>query len=195
MSAQAVRIAIFASGSGTNAGKIMEHFSGHKRIEVALVLSNRKDAYVLKRASDHGVETRVFNREEFQGDALSILLKEKGITHLVLAGFLWLMPSQLIKQFDNHIINIHPSLLPDFGGKGMYGMNVHQAVKHSGKNETGITIHLVNEQYDKGKILYQAKCKVLENDTAEQIAEKVHELEYQYFSEIIESWCLNEKIS
>lgn len=195
MSEKAVRIAIFASGSGTNAEKIMRHFSSHGQIEVALVLSNRQDAYVLKRAADHGIETKIFSRQDFEGNALSAFLKERNITHVVLAGFLWLMPAHIIKQFPDRIINIHPSLLPDFGGKGMYGMNVHEAVKRSGKNETGITIHLVNEQYDKGKVLFQAKCAVLENDSADQIAEKVHDLEYQYFSRIIEAWCLQEKIS
>lgn len=193
MSSKTVRIAIFASGSGTNAGKIMQYFSGHDQIEVALVLSNRQDAYVLNRAASFGVETKIFTKQQFEDGSIASLLKENKITHIVLAGFLWLIPAHLIQQYPKHIINIHPSLLPDFGGKGMYGMNVHQAVKRAGKKETGITIHLVNEQYDKGQILFQAKCAVLENETPEQIAEKVHELEYQYFSASIENWCTGEK--
>ncbi|MBI1289016.1 MAG: phosphoribosylglycinamide formyltransferase [Flavobacteriales bacterium] len=181
------RIAIFASGTGTNTVRIIEYFKGHSSIEVALVLSNKVDAPVLEKAKDLGVETFAFNRGAFYetNDVVEKLQADK-IDYVVLAGFLWKVPDNLLKAFPDRIINIHPALLPKFGGKGMYGINVHRAVKESGEAETGISIHLVNEEYDKGRMLFQARCKVLESDTPESIAAKVHELEYTNFPVEIE---------
>lgn len=183
------RIAIFASGSGTNAERIIKHFKGHPSIKVSLVLSNNPKAKVLERAAAAGVASLVFNRQEFY-ESKSVLetLRVKKIDLIVLAGFMWLVPEYLVKAYSDMMINVHPALLPKFGGKGMYGMHVHKAVKEAGETETGITIHLVNEEYDKGRVLHQAKCHVAKSDTAEIIAEKVHQLEYEHFSTQIERY-------
>ncbi len=181
------RLAIFASGSGTNAEQIMLHFKQHPKIEVALMLSNKPDAFVLARTKKFNVPCKVFTRQLFSDEVLHWLLEEK-ITHIVLAGFMWLMPSSIIKKFPGKIINIHPALLPKFGGKGMYGHYVHEAVKAAGEKETGITIHLVNEKYDEGEILCQASCTVDPYDSPEQIADKVHALEHRHYPEQIEKW-------
>ena len=185
------RIAIFASGTGTNAEEIFKYFQDHLSIEVVLLLSNNRNAYALERARKRNVATITFTKQEFY-DTQYVLsqLQQHGITHLVLAGFMWLIPQHLIKEFSGRIINIHPALLPKFGGKGMYGMKVHESVKAMGETETGITIHDVNEKYDDGKILFQAKCVVDTNDTPEQIANKVHELEYRYFPKVVEKWII-----
>ncbi len=183
------RLAIFASGSGTNAEQIILHFLGHKQIEVGLVLSNNPNAFVLERAKKLNVPVRIFSRVQFteSGEVLKWLKKNK-ITHIVLAGFMWLMPEKIIRQYPEKIINIHPALLPKFGGKGMYGIHVHEAVKAAGENVTGITIHVVNEKYDEGKILFQASCAIDATDSPERIAEKVHALEYQHYSNQIGKW-------
>jgi phosphoribosylglycinamide formyltransferase-1 len=183
------RIAIFASGSGTNAEQIMLHFQQHDSIEVALVLSNKADAFVLERAKKFKVPSKVFNREQFRetGEVLGWLMDNR-ITHIVLAGFMGLMPKNIIQAYPNKIINIHPALLPKFGGKGMYGHHVHEAVKAAGEKETGITIHQVNEKYDEGKILFQASTALASTDTPETIANKVHALEYKHYPEQIEVW-------
>lgn len=184
-------IAIFASGSGTNAEAIANYFKNSAAIKVRLILSNKPDAFVLTRAKHLGIPTRVFTREQFRetGEVIH-WLEEAGITHIVLAGFLWLVPEAFIKKFPDRIINIHPALLPKYGGKGMFGANVHEAVKQSGDRETGITIHLVNEKYDEGRTLLQAKCPVEKNDSPEQIAAKVHVLEYEHYPKVIEQWIL-----
>ena len=189
MSLTKKRIAIFASGSGSNAEKILIHFEHHQSIEVVLVLSNNPTAFALMRAANFNVPTKVFTKELFE-DTTVVLdwLQEKRVTHIVLAGFLWLVPSYLTDYYPDKIINIHPALLPKFGGKGMYGMRVHEAVKSFGEKETGITIHLVDEKYDGGKILFQAKREVLETDTPGQIADKVHALEYAHYPKVIEQW-------
>jgi phosphoribosylglycinamide formyltransferase-1 len=184
------RIAIFASGSGTNAENIIRHFKNHPQIEVAMLMSNKSDAYALTRASNLGISNAVFARPEFLNGSVCESLEKLGVTHIVLAGFLWLIPENLTRKFPNRIINIHPSLLPAYGGKGMYGARVHEAVKATGANETGITIHLVNEHYDEGRILFQAKCSISDADTPDDIAEKVHVLEYRHYPEIIENWIL-----
>lgn len=190
------RLAIFASGSGTNAGEIMKHFQYHEEVEVVILLSNNAQAFALQRAKNFGVETFVFSKSQFrESDDVFSMLNQREVTHVVLAGFMWLVPKNLILAFPHRIVNIHPSLLPRFGGKGMYGMHVHAAVKASGEMETGITIHEVNEQYDKGKILFQAKCQVQPADTPEGIAEKVHALEYAYFPKTIERWLLGQSTS
>jgi phosphoribosylglycinamide formyltransferase-1 len=188
------RLAIFASGSGTNAEEIFKFFKNHKQISVAGLLSNNPDAYALVRATNHDVPTMVFNRKQFrETDEVVSWLKEKEITHIVLAGFLWLIPENLIHTFPGKIINIHPALLPKFGGKGMYGMKVHEAVEAAGETETGITIHEVNEQYDEGRILFKAICLVMPDDTPEAIANKVHQLEYAWYPKVIENWVLGSK--
>jgi len=181
------RIAIFASGSGTNAEAIMQHFSNHATAEVALILSNKADAFVLERAKKYHVSTKVFNRAAFkESNEIVALLQAENISLIVLAGFLWLIPEQMVKAFPNKIINIHPALLPKYGGKGMYGMRVHEAVKTACEIETGITIHYVNEAYDEGQIIEQAKCVVLPEDTPEHIAQKIHQLEHEYFPKVID---------
>jgi len=186
------RIAIFASGSGTNAEEIMKRFQHHTSIEVVLLLSNNFQAYALERAKKFNVPSKVFNRSIFrESEEVLTWLREKNVTHIVLAGFMWLVPDYLIKAFSGKIINIHPALLPKFGGKGMYGMHVHEAVKAAGERETGITIHEVNEQYDEGKILFQATSRVDKTNTSEQIAQKVHALEYEHYPRVIEEWILN----
>jgi phosphoribosylglycinamide formyltransferase 1 len=189
MSEKKFRIAILASGSGSNAEEIFKYFKNHASIEVSLLLSNNPTAYALERAKKFDVPTAVFTREEFkQGHAIQSWLAEKKITHIVLAGFLWLIPDYLIQNFPHRIVNIHPALLPKFGGKGMYGMKVHEAVKSNLEFETGITIHEVNEHYDDGKVLFQASCPVAPDDTAETIAQKVHALEHAHFPRVIEQW-------
>lgn len=183
------RIAIFASGSGTNAEEIMKRFQHHPTIEVVLLLSNNAEAFALARAKKFNVPSKVFNRTVFrESEEVMTWLKEKNVTHIVLAGFMWLIPQYLIKSFPGKIINIHPALLPKFGGKGMYGMHVHEAVKAGGEKETGITIHEVNEKYDEGKILFQAKTQFTSSDTPDDIAKKVHALEYAHYSRVIEEW-------
>ncbi len=183
------RIAIFASGSGTNAEEIFNYFQGHPFIEIVLLLSNNPEAYALVRAKKYDVATKIFSKNQFrESEEVVNWLKQSGITHIVLAGFLWLIPKNLIKAFAPRIINIHPALLPKFGGKGMYGMKVHEAVKAAGEKETGITIHEVNEQYDDGRIVFQATCEVLSSDTPEQIADKIHRLEHAHYPKVIEQW-------
>ncbi|MCB9205696.1 MAG: phosphoribosylglycinamide formyltransferase, partial [Flavobacteriales bacterium] len=173
-----------------------EYFKGHSNIGVSLVLSNKADAPVLEKAKNLGVESVPFNRGKFyETNDVVEKLQAAEIDFVVLAGFLWKVPDNLLKAFPDRIINIHPALLPKFGGKGMYGMNVHRAVKESGEAETGISIHLVNEEYDKGRMLFQARCKVLESDTAESIAAKVHELEYTNFPREIELFIKSNEIA
>lgn len=179
------KFALFASGSGTNAQKIMEHFAENENVAVDSIWSNNPNAFVLQRAIRFGVETFVFSRHELYNTNFVVnQLKERGVGFIVLAGFLWLIPESLIHNFT--IINIHPALLPKYGGKGMYGMHVHEEVVKNNDLETGISIHYVNESYDDGKLIFQAKCEVLATDTPEDVAHKVHQLEYKYFPKIIE---------
>ena len=180
-------IAIFASGSGTNAENIINFFKENKKNEISIIFSNNKNAYVSQRAINHDIKYHIFSRPDFyNSDNVLKILKENNINFIVLAGFLWLIPEYLINEYPNKIINIHPALLPKYGGKGMYGMNVHKAVVENKESETGITIHYVNKEYDKGDILFQAKCPVSLNDTPEDVAKKIHELEYRHFPTIIE---------
>lgn len=182
------KIAIFASGSGSNAEEIMKYFNGHPSIEVTLLLTNNPNAYAIERAKKYSVLCKVFTKQDFENENVVEWLRAAGITHIALAGFLWLIPPSLLKAFPNKIVNIHPALLPKYGGKGMYGSKVHQAVKASGDTRTGITIHLVNTEYDEGEILAQKSIDVAPTDSAEDIANKVHELEYKYYPTVIESW-------
>jgi phosphoribosylglycinamide formyltransferase-1 len=187
------RIAIFASGSGSNAQRIIEYFQYHPQIRVALVLSNNPKAGVLERAARFDIPVHVFNRTDFyQSDDVLGLLESSGISFLVLAGFLWLMPSNLVQAFPGRIVNIHPALLPKYGGKGMYGLNVHKAVVEAGEKESGITIHFVNEHYDEGQPIFQATCPLQATDTPEEVALKVLELEHRYFPRVIEQVILGQ---
>jgi phosphoribosylglycinamide formyltransferase-1 len=187
-----IRIAIFASGGGTNAEEIFTYFKSNSSIQVVGLLSNNPEAYALQRAKNHGVPVLTFTRNEFRETTLVLdWLKEKQATHIVLAGFMWLVPQYLVQAYPNKIVNIHPALLPKFGGKGMYGIHVHEAVKAAGEKETGITIHLVNEKYDDGRVLFQASCDILQSDTAEDVAGKVHELEYRHYPRVIEQWVMS----
>ncbi len=177
-------IAIFASGSGTNAQRIMEYFADSQHIKVTCLLSNNPSAYALTRAANFGVDTLVFDRNEFYGSSLvTDYLVEKKTDLVVLAGFLWLVPANMTERFT--ILNIHPALLPRYGGKNMYGKYVHQAVIQNHEAFSGITIHLVNEKYDDGSIIFQARCNVDPGDTPESLAAKVHLLEYEHYPGII----------
>lgn len=180
------RIAILASGSGTNAEKIIKHFNSGPIVEVVRVLSNKKDAKVLERAKRLGVNTLHFDRTAFyESDTILELLKKEA-DYIILAGFLWKVPETIVQAFKDRIINIHPALLPKYGGKGMYGIRVHEAVVRNKEKETGITIHFVNDFYDAGAIIFQDSVAVTEKDTASTVAAKVHELEYKHFPRVIE---------
>lgn len=192
MPSKKFRLAIFASGNGTNAERIVQYFENHPAIEVVLLLSNNPNAYALQRAKDHSIKNVSFTRDQFRdGTLIRHYLAEAGVTHIVLAGFLWLIPPYLLEEFSERIINIHPALLPKYGGKGMYGSKVHEAVKQARELETGITIHLVNDRYDEGKILFQEKCNIDEDYSPEQIAACVHKLEHEHYPRVIEEWVLN----
>jgi phosphoribosylglycinamide formyltransferase-1 len=186
------RIAIFASGSGTNAQKIIEYFADSKEVIVDSLWSNNEDAYALIRAEKLGIETITFERDElYRTNEVLDQLYDRRIDMIVLAGFLWLLPAGLTELFT--VVNIHPALLPKYGGKGMYGINVHQAVLAAKDKVSGITIHRVNAEYDKGDIIFQATCPVLPADTPESLAARVHELEYQHYPRIIEEVLLNDE--
>jgi phosphoribosylglycinamide formyltransferase 1 len=186
------KIAIFASGSGTNAQNIIQTLGGS--ISVTAVYCNNPSAGVIGRAQSLGVNVFLFNRVQLytSGEVLSHIL-QSGAEYIVLAGFLWLIPAEMIALFPDRIINIHPALLPGYGGKGMYGDNVHKAVIANKEQESGITIHLVNERYDEGRYLLQAKCPVSEHDTPESLAKAVHNLEYEYFPKTILSYIQEHK--
>jgi phosphoribosylglycinamide formyltransferase 1 len=182
-----INIAIFASGTGTNAAKLIEYFRQHPNIRVSLIVSNRSDAGVLTLAQAQGIDQLVLQRAAFY-ETHSLLgdLQARQIGGIVLAGFLWLMPEYLVKAYAGRMVNIHPALLPRYGGKGMYGMNVHRAVKAAGDTHTGITIHYVNEHYDQGDIIFQARCAIAPEDSPEDIARKVQQLEHRHFAPVVE---------
>ena len=184
-------IAIFASGTGSNATKIVAHLNNHSSIKVALIVSNKSTAPVLQMATNNNIPTLLLNRHDFYNTEklLEDFTKYK-IDFIALAGFLWLVPPYLVQAFENKIINIHPALLPKYGGKGMYGMNVHKAVHANKEKESGITIHFVNEQYDEGNSIFQASCPIHPQDDPSTIQQKVLVLEHQYFPIIIESLLL-----
>lgn len=186
------RIAIFASGSGTNAQKIIEYFSTSKEIVVDSLWSNNENAYALIRAEKLGIETITFDSDEFyrSNDILDRLYDHR-IDLIVLAGFLWLVPRNLTELFP--VINIHPALLPKYGGKGMFGTNVHKAVLSSKDKESGITIHQVNQDFDKGKIIFQVTCPILPKDTPETLAARIHLLEHEHYPRVIEEILLKEE--
>jgi len=186
---QPARLAVFLSGNGSNAEAIFNHFKSHSTIKVALVLTNNPEAAGLERAHKFNIPSRVFTRQQFRENEEVIgWLKDAGVTHLILAGFLWLVPPHLIQAFPHRIINIHPALLPKYGGKGMFGIKVHEAVKNAGETETGITIHEVDEHYDQGRILFQGKCPVHSTYTVQQIVEQVQRLEHAHYPRVIERW-------
>ena len=185
------RIALFASGNGTNAERIALYFKNHPQFQIGPVFYNRKQAYVAQRAENLGIEAIYLPDSRLkEADTVLNLLKTHGITHIVLAGYLSLIPAYLTAAYPQRIVNIHPALLPAYGGKGMYGHHVHEAVAANREKESGITIHLVDEHYDRGAILFQARCPLSPGDTPDRIAEKVHALEYRHFPEVIEQWVL-----
>lgn len=189
------KIAIFASGSGTNAENIIRYFKERELIDVALLVSNNPDAYALKRAEKEKVRAVVMDKSYRNSEQRVMeLLQQYEIDCIVLAGYLLLIPPWLTRKYEGRIINIHPALLPRYGGKGMYGDHVHKAVIQAGEKKSGITIHYVNEQYDKGDIIFQAECPVLPNDTPDSLAARIHELEYRHFPQVIEKVIL-EKVS
>jgi len=180
------KISIFASGGGSNAQKIHDYFEGDSEVVIDSVVCNNPNAKILKRADSWGCEKYVVDKDEFKNsDELSELLLRRGTDLIVLAGFLWLVPASLLKAFPDKIVNIHPALLPNYGGKGMHGMNVHKAVQNAAEKESGITIHYINEEYDKGDVIFQASCPV-EGMEFDEIAAEVLKLEHKYFPEVIE---------
>ncbi|MFN8134714.1 MAG: phosphoribosylglycinamide formyltransferase [Bacteroidales bacterium] len=188
------RIAVFASGSGSNAQRIAEYFSGTGLLEIAAIYCNNPDAYVLERAKILGIPSVLFDRDGFyHSDNVLADMRSRDVDWVILAGFLWLIPAYILKAFPQRIINIHPALLPAYGGKGMYGMKVHQAVIAAGDAESGITIHHVNEHYDEGDIIFQARCSIATGDTPEDLAAKIHELEYEHFPRVIRDLVANKE--
>lgn len=183
----AKKIVIFASGTGTNAENIIRHFQKSDTAKVVAVFSNRRSAGALKKAHDLNVKALLFDKEAmyYSHDVLNVLRDIKPDL-IVLAGFLWLMPKRILQQFSNKVINIHPALLPNYGGKGMYGSKVHEAVIANKEKESGISVHYVNEKYDEGQIIFQATTQLDNTDTPDSLASKVHELEYRHFPEVIE---------
>lgn len=180
------RISVFASGSGSNAQKFFEFFQDHPEIEIVSVFTNNKSAGVIDRANNFGIPHHIYNRTYWQtGEVIMNLLKEEKVDFIVLAGFMLLIPNGLVKAYPNRIFNIHPALLPKFGGQGMYGMNVHKAVKAAEETESGITIHFVNENYDEGQIIAQASCAIDRSDSAESIAKKVLRLEHENYPKVV----------
>ena len=184
------RLGIFASGTGSNAININNYFRGHDQIEVVKIYCNNPSAGIIPNAAKEGIALQVFTKQELNSATLVDQLKADKIDYVILAGFLWLIPPHLIAAFPNRIINIHPALLPNYGGKGMYGMHVHEAVIANNEKESGITIHLVSEEYDKGAPLFQAKTRIESGDTPERLAKKIHALEYAHFPETIEHYVL-----
>lgn len=181
------RIAIFASGSGSNAEKISAYFSDRTDVEVTLILTNNPQAGVIARARKLHIPVLVFDRKTFyESERILDILKNNNIDLVVLAGFMMLIPTYLVDGFENKIINIHPALLPKYGGKGMYGSFVHEAVVAAGEKESGITIHFVNEHYDEGNIIFQTSCEVLPGDTPDDVATKIHVLEHTHFPQVID---------
>lgn len=189
-----IQLAIFGSGNGTNAQRITEYFSTIEDIAVNCIIYNKKDAYIAQRAQNLGITAQYFNRKDFyeNGNVLNYL-QEREIDYIILAGFLWLVPENLLEAYPNKIVNIHPALLPNYGGKGMYGERVHEAVIANHEKESGITIHVVDNHYDKGTTLFQAKCEINEEDTPDSLAQKIHKLEHQYFPMVIEKFVRGEK--
>ena len=182
-----IRLAILGSGNGTNAQQISEYFAGRTDIQVACIIYNKRDAYIAQRAKNLGIEAHYFGRADFyETGAVLQYLHEKQVDWVILAGFLWLVPEAMLEAYPNRIINIHPALLPKYGGKGMYGHHVHEAVVAAGEHESGITIHIVDHNYDRGTTLFQARCTVTPDDTPDTLAAKIHLLEKEHFPRVID---------
>lgn len=181
------KIAVFASGSGSNAQRIAEYFKDHPSVRIEVIFTNNSAAYVIERAKNLGIPYIIFNRKDFyETGKVMEELQQRNIGFIILAGFLWLVPPAIIRAYQGRIVNIHPALLPDYGGKGMYGDFVHKAVVANKEKFSGITIHYVNEHYDQGDIIYQAKCPVNPEDSHETLAARIHALEYEHFPRVIE---------
>lgn len=189
------KVAVFASGNGTNAEKLFEHFKKHPVIEISLLMCNNPEAGVIKKAKVKGIPSVLFTKNDlYDSNRVLKTLKENEIDWIALAGFLLLLPSNIVTKYPNKIVNLHPALLPKYGGKGMYGINVHQAVLDGKEEESGITIHLVNEEYDKGKIIFQATCLIDKGDTPDSLAAKIHKLEYEHFPPTLEGIILRKDV-
>ncbi|MCA1756095.1 MAG: phosphoribosylglycinamide formyltransferase [Bacteroidales bacterium] len=187
-------IAVFASGSGTNASNLIDYFSNAETAIVSLVLTNKPDAPVIRRATERMTDVTVFDREQLYGsEYINNLLLERGVDFIALAGFLWLVPDNIIASYRGRIVNIHPALLPAYGGRGMYGNHVHRAVLKNGEKESGITIHYVNEKYDEGDIIFQARCEVKSDDTVASLTARIHQLEHRYYPGVVEKVLLGEE--
>lgn len=193
-STQTKRIAIFASGAGSNAKVLIDYFKDHSTIKIALIVCNQPKAGIVNIAKKEKIPLLLINKKIFEEDGYNSPLQEHGITHIILAGFLLKIPKSLIQLYANKIINIHPALLPKYGGKGMYGNAVHQAVINAKEKKSGITIHFVDENYDTGKTIFQITCKVDPDDNPESLAKKIHQLEHAYYSKKIEAVLMNESI-
>ena len=179
-------ICILASGSGTNAENIIRYFQENKQAKVNILLANKENAFALTRAKRLGVPAMVFNRADmYESDRVLKIMKNYSADLIILAGFLWLIPKKILDAFPDRILNIHPALLPQYGGKGMYGSRVHEAVIKNQDKKSGITIHLVNQEYDSGDIIFQAQCPVHQNDTPDSLASRIHELEYAHYPRVI----------
>ena len=187
MNNKKIRLAVFVSGGGTNLENIINYFSADEQIEVSMVVSNKADAYALQRAKNHDIPNAVISRKQFAEDEATVMAAVKDCDFIILAGFLVKVPDYLIDAYPKRIINIHPALLPKYGGKGMYGHHIHEAVKAAGEKETGITIHFVNNELDAGEHIAQFKVALSDEDTADTIAAKIHELEQAHFPKVIES--------
>lgn len=180
------RIAIYASGTGTNAQKIIDHFRDSDLASVALIVCNKKGAGVIILAEKEAIPVLFIERSKFFEDGYLQELKENEIDFIVLAGFLWKIPQPLIDAYRHRMVNIHPALLPKYGGRGMYGQYVHESVLNAGEMETGITIHYVDEHYDHGDVIFQTACPILEGDTPETLANRIHDMEHLYYPKVIE---------
>jgi phosphoribosylglycinamide formyltransferase 1 len=190
-----INLAVFASGSGTNAENIFNYFVENEHIKLELIVTNKINAGVINRTKNLGIDYYfISNKSLHEDEKILEILKKHRIDYIILAGFLSLIPSYLIKSYAQHIINIHPALLPKYGGKGMYGDNVHRAVLENHETESGITIHYVNEKYDEGRIILQARCPVYSNDTLETLSVRIHKLEYRYFPVCIEQVIMDHHI-
>lgn len=188
-----IHIAIFLSGSGSNTEKICHYFNNHKSIKISYLLSNKETSGAKRIGEKFNIPYLIFNRELYKNGSIAHFLQEQKIDVVILAGFLWLIPQDILKIYKDKVINIHPALLPKYGGIGMHGAHVHQAVFENKETESGITIHLCNEEYDKGDYLFQAKVKLEPTDTPDEIAKKVLALEHNYFPKVIEDFCLKLK--
>lgn len=189
-----IKVAIFASGAGSNAQKIIDHFRDHSSVKISLIVCNKPGAGVLQIAEKENIATLLIEKEQFfRGDHYVHALKARDISFIILAGFLWKIPGGLVEAFRGHIINIHPALLPKYGGKGMYGQFVHAAVIEAAEKESGITIHYVDEQYDHGSTIFQATCEITPDDTPETLAQKIHALEHAHFPKVAEEVILQLK--